>query len=89
MKSRIQVPLTKIWNPIPRIQGVESRIQDCPGFPFSRARNMVPKSPLGITSPFSLVFENVEQFSFKISRWGFRPPEVYCPYFHIPQFKDF
>ena len=50
---------------------------------------MVPKSPLGITSPFSLVFENVEQFSFKISRWGFRPPEVYCPYFHIPQFKDF
>ena len=71
------------------IQGVESRIQDCPGFPFFRARDMVPKSPVGITSPFSLVFENAEKLSFKFSCWGFCPLEVYCPHFHIPYFKDF
>ena len=33
-ESGIQVPLTKIWNPVPevRIHGLESRLQDCLGF---------------------------------------------------------
>ena len=62
------------------IQGVECRIQDCPGFPFFRARDMVPN----MSSPFSLVFENVEKLSSKFSCWGFCPLEVYFPYVHIP-----
>ena len=61
------------------IQGVESRFEDCPGFPFFRARDMVPKSPLGITLPFSLVFENTEKLSLKFTCWGFCLLEVYCP----------